>query len=255
MADEKDVGLGLDDEDRLPWLEAADDYEDDGEVSPTRLLVMVLGGLVLIGAVLGGLWWIQNGGARGQGELIVAQKGDYKVAPKNDAAKTFDGEGDASFAASEGAEPSGKVDASRMPEEPAATPAEREAAAKAAKKAEADKAAAVKAEAARLAADKGNGKPAATSVKTAEPAKPVPAPSGSAMIQLGAFSSEDAAAKAWTNLTKRFAYLSALTKSVSPATVDSGKVYRLRAVAGTAANARSLCGKLRVAGENCVVVR
>ena len=75
------------------------------------------------------------------------------------------------------------------------------------------------------------------------------------MIQLGAFSSEDAAAKAWTNLTKRFAYLSALTKSVSPATVDSGKVYRLRAVAGTATNAQSLCGKLRVAGENCVVVR
>ena len=255
MADEKDVGLGLDDEDRLPWLEAADEYEDDGEVSPTRLLIMVLGGLVLIGAVLGGLWWIQNGGARGQGELIAAQKGDYKVAPKNDSAKTFDGEGDASFAASEGAEPSGKVDASRMPEEPAATPAEREAASKAAKKAEADKAATDKAEAARLAADKGKGKPAATSVKTAEPVKAAPAPSGSAMIQLGAFSSEDAAAKAWTNLSKRFAYLSTLTKSVSPASVDSGKVYRLRAVAGTTANAQSLCGKLRVAGENCVVVR
>jgi len=254
MADEgkgQDAGLGLDDEDRLPWLEAADDYEDDGEVSPTRLLVMVLGGLLLIGAVLGGLWWIQNGGARGEGELIVAQKGDYKVAPKNDAAKTFEGEGDASFAASEGAEPSGKVDASRMPEEPAASPAEREAAAKAAKKAEADKAAAAKA--ARTAAEKG--KPAATSVKTAEPAKATPAPAGSAMIQLGAFSSEEAAGKAWTNLTKRFAYLSELNKSVSPATVDSGKVYRLRAVAGSAANAQSLCGKLRVAGENCVIVR
>lgn len=249
----KDVGLGLDDEDRLPWLEAADDYEDDGEVSPTRLLAMVLGGLVLIGAVLGGLWWIQNGGARGQGELIVAQEGDYKVAPKNDAAKSFDGEGDASFAASEGAEPSGKVDASRMPEEPAATPAEREAAAKAAKKAEADKGAAAKA--AKLAADKDKTRPVATSVKTAEPAKAAPAPSGSAMIQLGAFSSEAAATKAWTNLTKRFAYLADLNRSVSPAEVDSGKVYRLRAAAGTAANAQSLCGKLRVAGENCVVVR
>ena len=33
MADDKDVDLGLDNEDRLPWLEAADDYEDDGEVS------------------------------------------------------------------------------------------------------------------------------------------------------------------------------------------------------------------------------
>src|SRR3546814_5561621 len=84
MAGEKDAvqddaGLGLDDEDRLPWLEAADDYDEDGEVSPTRLLAMVLGGLLLIGAVLGGLWWLQNGGARGQGELIAADKGDYKV--------------------------------------------------------------------------------------------------------------------------------------------------------------------------------
>jgi hypothetical protein len=259
MAEDKDAatdaGLGLGDEDRLPWLEAADEYEDDGEVSPTRLLVMVLGGLVLIGAVLGGLWWIQNGGARGQGELIAAQEGDYKVAPKNDAAKTFEGEGDASFAASEGVLPAGKVDPTRMPEEPAATPAEREAAAKAAKKAEADKAAAAKAAAAKTAPTE-KGKPVATSVKTAEAAtKAAPAPAGSAMIQLGAFSSEEAAAKAWINLTKRFAYLSGLSKSVSPATVDSGKVYRLRAVAGTTANAQSLCGKLRVAGENCVVVR
>ena len=106
-AEQGDAGLGPDDDDRLPWLEAADGFEEDGEVSPARLLVMVLGGLLLIGAVLGGLWWVQNGGARGKGELIAAQDGDYKVAPKNDGAKTFEGEGDASFSASEGAEPAG----------------------------------------------------------------------------------------------------------------------------------------------------
>ncbi|UNU42185.1 SPOR domain-containing protein [Sphingopyxis sp. YF1] len=254
MAEDKDAGLGLEDEDRLPWLEAADDYEDDGEVSPTRLLVMVLGGLVLIGAVLGGLWWIQNGGARGQGELIVAQKGDYKVAPKNDSAKTFEGEGDASFAATEGVLPAGKVDPSRMPEEPAATPAEREAAAKAAQKVEADKAAAAKALAAK-AVEKGKDKPAATSIKTAAAEKAPPPASGAAMIQLGAFRSEAAANQAWTNLSKRFAYLADLGKSVSPATVESGHVYRLRVSAGSVANAQALCGKLRVAGENCVIVR
>lgn len=252
-----DAGLGLENEDRLPWLEAADEYDEDGEVSPVRLLVMVLGGLLLIGAVLGGLWWVQNGGARGQGELIAAQQGDYKVLPKNDAAKSFEGEGDASFAASEGAEPGGKVDPSRMPEEPAVTPEEREAAAKAAKKAVADKAAAVKADAARAAsAAKGKPAPAATSVKTADAAtKDTAASTGGAMIQLGAFSSEAAAAKAWTNLSKRFAYLADLGKSVSPATVGDNKVYRLRVSAGSAANATNLCGKLRVAGENCVIVR
>lgn len=251
-ADQGDAGLGLDNEDRLPWLEAADGVEEDGEVSPARLLVMVLGGLLLIGAVLGGLWWVQNGGARGKGELIAAQDGNYKVAPKNDGAKTFEGEGDASFSASEGAEPAGKVDPTRMPEEPAVTPQEREAATA---KVAADKAVAAKAKPAVVAA-KAQPKPAATSVKTPEAAvKAAPAAAGSAMIQLGAFSSDAAAAKAWTNLSKRFAYLADLNKSVSPAKVGDGTVYRLRVAAGTAANATNLCGKLRVAGENCVVVR
>ena len=253
-AEQGEAGLGLENEDRLPWLEAADGVEEDGEVSPARLLVMVLGGLLLIGAVLGGLWWVQNGGARGKGELIAAQDGNYKVAPKNDGAKTFEGEGDASFSASEGAEPAGKVDPTRMPEEPAVTPQDREAATA---KAAADKAAAAKAKAKpAVVAAKDQPKPAATSVKTPDAApKAAPAAAGSAMIQLGAFSSDAAAAKAWTNLSKRFAYLADLNKSVSPAKVGDGTVYRLRVAAGTAANAANLCGKLRVAGENCVVVR
>lgn len=248
-ADQGDAGLGLDNDDRLPWLEAADGVEDDGEVSPARLLVMVLGGLLLIGAVLGGLWWVQNGGARGKGELIAAQDGNYKVAPKNDGAKTFEGEGDASFSASEGAEPAGKVDPTRMPEEPAVTPQEREAAVA--------KAAAAKAKAKPPAPSaKAAPKAVATSVKTPDaPAKVAPAAAESAMIQLGAFSSDAAAAKAWTNLSKRFAYLADLKKSVSPAKVGDSTVYRLRVSAGTTANATNLCGKLRVAGENCVIVR
>ena len=256
-ADQGDAGLGLESEDRLPWLEAADGVEEDGEVSPARLLVMVLGGLLLIGAVLGGLWWVQNGGARGKGELIAAQDGNYKVAPKNDGAKTFEGEGDASFSASEGAEPAGKVDPTRMPEEPAVTPQEREAAKAAAAKAAADKAAMAKAKPAPATA-KSEPKVAAASAKapaTTAKSAPTPAATGSAMIQLGAFSSDAAAAKAWTNLSKRFAYLADLNKSVSPAKVGDGTVYRLRVAAGTAANAANLCGKLRVAGENCVVVR
>lgn len=222
-------GLGLAEEDRLPWLEAADGFDEEGDVSPARLLIMMLGGLLLIGAVLGGLWWVQNGGARGKGELIVAEKGDYKVAPKTDGAKTFEGEGDASFSASEGAAPAGKVDPSRMPEEPAVTAAEREAPAAAAK--------------------------ADTNASAKPGTAPEPAPPSGAMIQLGAFSSEGAAAKAWTNLSKRFAYLAELNRVISPAKVGSGTVYRLRVPAGTAANAADLCGKLRVAGENCVIVR
>jgi cell division septation protein DedD len=236
-AGQGETGLGLDDEDRLPWLEAADGFEEDGQVSPVRLLVMVLGGLLLIGAVLGGLWWVQNGGARGKGELIAAEQGAYKVAPKSDGARTFEGEGDAAFSASEGVEPAAKVDPARMPEEPAVTPAEREVATEKA--------------AARKADEKEKAKPAApVKAEATKPAAP-----GSAMIQLGAFSSEGAAAKAWTNLSKRFAYLAELNRVISPAKVGDGTVYRLRVATGTAANASNLCGKLRVAGENCVVVR
>lgn len=254
---ETDTGFNLDDEDRLPWLEAADDYQDDGAVSPGRLLIMVLGGLLLIGAVLGGLWLMQNGGSRGEGELIAAQEGGYKVPPTNDNAKVFEGEGDASFAASEGAEPTGKVDASRMPEEPAVTPE-----AKAAAKAAAGEAAADKAAATELAAAKAPAKPATpgtTPAKTvtaaAKPAPPVAAAGGSSTIQLGAFSSQESAAKAWISLSKRFTYLAPLSKSVAPASVGGNTVYRLRAGAGSAAEARNICSKLKVAGENCAVVR
>lgn len=236
-AEADEGGLGLDEESRLPWLEAADDYDDEGEISPTRLLALVLGGLLLIGAVLGGLWWAQNGGARGGGELIVAEKGDYKIRPADDAAKVFEGEGDASFAASEGVVSGGRVDPNRMPEEPQVIPGTNDAAKGATK-------------AAATVAAKG---PAA-----AEPAKAEPVPAADekgTVIQLGAFSSESAANGAWTSLAKRFAYLSELNRSVAPADVGGSKVYRLRVFAGSAANASNLCGKLRVAGENCVIVR
>ncbi|MEP5117793.1 MAG: SPOR domain-containing protein, partial [Marinomonas sp.] len=45
-----------------------------------------------------------GGGLDGNGELIAAQEGDYKVRPDDPQAKQFEGEGDASFAASEGEE-------------------------------------------------------------------------------------------------------------------------------------------------------
>lgn len=236
---ENEEKFDLAEEDRLPWLEAADDYEDGDAVSPSRLLLLVVGGLLLIAVVIGGLWWVQNGGARGDSELIAAQDGDYKVTPKSDDAKVFEGEGDASFAATEGAEPVGRVDPSRLPEEPAVT-----AQAKAAKAA---KAKAVAMEAKATPTDQAKAAP------TDNVATPVA--TGTGMIQLGAFSSEASATKAWSSLSKRFSFLADLNKSVSSTSLEGGTVYRLRAAAGSAANAASLCGKLRVAGENCVVVR
>ncbi len=103
--DDQNDRFGLDDPDRLPWLETADGYEYDEGASPLKVAGLVLGGLALLAAIVGGIYWLQRnqtGGAQGNGELIAAQEGNYKVAPTDREGKTFEGEGDAAFAASEG---------------------------------------------------------------------------------------------------------------------------------------------------------
>ena len=100
-----DNDLGLDDPDRLPWLETADGYDYNEGASPLKVAGLVLGGLALLAVIVGGIYWLQRnqtGGATGNGELIAAQEGDYKVRPENPEGKKFEGEGDAAFAASEG---------------------------------------------------------------------------------------------------------------------------------------------------------
>jgi SPOR domain len=252
-AGERENALNLDNEERLPWLEPATDFGDDEAVSPVQLLLLVLSGLVLIASLLGALWWWQGGGVRGQGELITAEAGPYKTPPASDGAKQFEGEGDASFAASEGLETSGRVDPARMPEEPAVVDAPKAAAP--APKAAPDPSAKGPAPAAKAPVVVSKAAPP----KAVDPAPKaatadMPPPTGTA-IQLGAFSSEGSANKAWASLTKRFAYLDGLGASVVPATVGGKTVYRLRAGAGSAAAASEICGKLRVAGESCAVVR
>ncbi len=105
MTDENGNGLNLDDPDRLPWLETADGYEYDDGASPMKVLGLVLGGLALLAAIVGGIYWMQRnqeGAQGGNGELIAAQEGDYKVRPEEAGGKKFEGEGDAAFQASEG---------------------------------------------------------------------------------------------------------------------------------------------------------
>ncbi len=97
--------FALDDPDRLPWLETADGYEYDSGASPLKVAAMVLGGLALLAAIVGLIYWAQRNqseGTAGNGELIAAQEGDYKVRPADPEGKKFEGEGDAAFAASEG---------------------------------------------------------------------------------------------------------------------------------------------------------
>ena len=127
MSDTVNDGLGLDDPDRLPWLETADGYEYDQGASPLKVAGLVLGGLALLAAIVGGIYWLQRnqtGGAQGNGELIAAQEGNYKVAPDDREGKTFEGEGDSAFAASEGKKTGATIASPAKTGDPkAATPA------------------------------------------------------------------------------------------------------------------------------------
>ena len=222
MSDTKNDGLGLDDPDRLPWLETADGYDYDEGASPLKVAGMVLVGLVLLAAIVGGIFWLQrSNGTRteGKGELIAAQEGPYKTRPEEAGGKTFEGEGDAAFAASEGK----KTGATIAP---------------AAAKADAEKA-----------------KTAVAAPAAAKPAAASEPPAGAVMVQLGAFNNSAQAETAWTAFGKRFGFLSGVNRRLAEANVEGRKVVRLQAITSNAAAAQQLCAKLKAAGENCLIVR
>lgn len=112
MADTNTQGLGLEDPDHLPWLETADDYEYDDSPSVIKIIMWMFLVLLLLAAIGGAYYWYQNRGnvaEQGNGALITAQEGNYKVAPEDKQGKEFEGEGDASFAATEGQKVSGQI--------------------------------------------------------------------------------------------------------------------------------------------------
>lgn len=229
MSQDQGTGLQFEPEERLPWLEPVEDMpQSDGMTG--RLIGLVLAGLVIIGAVVGGLWWWQNNAAGGRGELIAAAEGPYKVEPAAEPGR-FDGDGTIAVAAAEGQQTTSSIDASRLPETPVPPSA------------------AVPKAAAPAAAPKGAARSTATPAPAA--AAPAAAAAGTGMVQIGAFSSEASAARAWDTLKTRFEWLGPVNRSIVPAEVNGRTVYRLRAAAGTASAARTLCNRLRVAGESC----
>jgi len=251
-------GFNLDDRDRLPWLEPAGDDEDIQGVAPGRIIGLVVLGLVLLGLIVGGGYWLKNrnaGGGDGENaRLIAAQSVSYKIPANASDAKEFDGEGDAAFEASEGGEGSGTIDASKVPEAP------RTDLKVAPSKAEVAKAAEKSGAASHVAGAKPTVTAAvktvaAVSSKAAAASSDASTGTGAPRIQIGAFGSKALAEDVWKKLSGRFDYLAALTHSVEPVETGGKTLFRLRATVASAADAGTACGKLRVAGENCMVVR
>lgn len=112
---EDDTGrLDLDEGERLPWLESIDDDDDYDRADSSRLVTFLIGGLVVLAALVGGIWWATHRGEELQadGSVIVAPKTPYKEAPKDAGGKTFAGTGDTAYAVSEGQARAPKLDQS-----------------------------------------------------------------------------------------------------------------------------------------------
>lgn len=237
-------GDDLRDEDRLPWLESVEpDEEPAGQT--LRVIGLVIVGLVAIAALVYAVYWVQSHHhpAGGNGALIAAPEGDYKVKPDQPGGMKADGEGAQALATSQGADnATAAIDLNAVPEAPiAGKPAA--AGQQPARGGAAHVAATVPASGGALKAEAPVSAPHAMAAAAAN----------GSVVQLGAFPDQATANAQWKRLSARFAYLAPLGQSVEPADVNGRKVYRLRVNAGSATAASQLCGKLKVAGEGCFV--
>jgi hypothetical protein len=230
-----DDAAALEQDDRLPWLEAVD--EEGGESGPSaiKLIVAVLIGLVAIGGIVGGIFWMgsRDGRENRAPEVIAAPQGPYKVKPDSPGGMAVEGQGATAFDAAQGGTPNASIDTNAVPETPVT--AQPKAQAPAAQ------------EPPLLHAPPPTNAPAP---RASAPAAAPAAPAG-ATIQLGAFPNGAAAEKAWKALSGRFGYLSPLSHIVVAAQVNGRTYYRLRA---SGPGAAAICGRLKVAGEQCLNV-
>ena len=109
---------GFGDDDRLPWLETVEEDYREGPSFGRILLLIVLLLLVAAAAGAGYYWYQQQQGLTGNGQLINAQEGDYKVKPDEPGGKVVEGEGDTVFATSQGAASNASINTGALPEAP-----------------------------------------------------------------------------------------------------------------------------------------
>ncbi|MCW3835834.1 SPOR domain-containing protein [Sphingomonas canadensis] len=223
------AGEGFGDDDRLPWLETVEEDYREGP-SIWRILLLIFIGVAVLAVVVFGIWIYQRQQAmQGNGALIAAPEGDYKVKPDEPGGLNVEGEGTAVYGASQGESGNVAVNMGARPEEPvtgktvpAAQPSP------------------------------GGGTMAVPDATKKLEAKLPPGGSG-ALMQLGAFPDEAGAEAAWARLTRKFPVLAPLGKAVERGTAGSATVYRLRVNAGSNAQAKDICARLIAAGENCYV--
>ncbi|NBC36809.1 hypothetical protein GTZ99_09595 [Novosphingobium sp. FSY-8] len=240
-----DQALELNERDHLPWLESDDDGQYEG-VDTKRVIGLAAGGLGLLGAIVGGIFWLTHrtpaDAPAADGSVVVAPSDPVKVAPSDAGGKTFAGTGDTSFADSQGR--SAPMD---VPHAAAAGAA---------------------AAAASVAAAEGGAVIGTTGgvTKVAPPAPvaaaPVAAPAAPAaaavagpaggVVQIAAYSSRALAQAGWDRLSGQHAMLKGMNHRIVEAKIDLGTVYRLQLVTNAGGGA-ALCSRLRGEGLPCQV--
>eukprot|EP01037_Dinobryon_pediforme_P018592 gene18592-18879_t len=240
------LDLGVDE--RLPWLESADDDDAEDQGSGRgRLFGLGAVALMILALLVGGVYWITHRGGStrpADGSLIEASKDPYKVAPSDPGGKTFAGTGDESFKVSQGEHPDASLAGSAGTTPPPAGSASGSTAAT-------PPTAAASAKPAPAAAATPAAKPAAHEAAVATgPAAPA---GGAVAVQVGAYSTNALAETAWSHLTAGHDILKGLGHRVVEGKADIGTVYRLQALAADGAAANSLCSRLQADGVKCQV--
>lgn len=243
-----DKHLSLDTEERLPWLEPVEPViapATQGTASVRTLMLAVAGAIIL---VFGGLLWMKNRDVRldGDGSVIAAPALPYKVRPDDIGGMTVEGQGDAAFAASEGADANGQLDLAAESEAPVQAP--RVAQTKPTTPiATGQKASATVAVGGVLV-------PARPNIPGPRPAAQQPADvKGTGLIQLGTYSDAAGANQAYAALTQRYAVLDGLPRQTAKTIVAGKTFYQLRISAG--AQAQDVCARLKAGGASCSLVK
>ena len=207
-------------DERLPWLESDEEYEEPG-VDTGRIVAFAAVGLLFVALLLGAVYFFtrdpRDAELVADGSTIEAPAEPYKTRPQDPGGREVEGTGDTSYEVAEGQQVEGQIAAGvpvpsidrEQVDAPTATPS-----------------------------------PAPSS-----------APTGGVGIQVGAYSTRAQAEAGWSQLSGRYEALQGRSHRVVQGTADSGTIYRLQAVAGSAAEADTLCRAVKAAGGDCQVKR
>ncbi|EDL48711.1 SPOR domain-containing protein [Erythrobacter sp. SD-21] len=218
-------------DEHLPWLDA-DENEGEHEVgfATSRLIMLGALSLLVVGALVAVAWFAigaSNDEPPADGSLVRAPEGDYKTRPEDEGGKTYAGTGDTSFAVGEGQTREG-----RLADKPVTTEV-------------------VRGPPTEPEAQEDVAGPSLATTLNEGPRSSEPA--AGTLVQVGAYPTRGDAQEAWGRLMRQTTVLNGVRHRVVEAKVDIGTVYRLQALSGSNAEARSLCTRLKGDGLACFV--